>query len=150
MAQLVMLSLCGLLAGLLVFAETDNRKLMSIDVNAADPPTDRGTAVSSSTIYDNTNGGGMVTVTAYDHNGLWEWIKEWWEDMLDHEDRYQPDDSSHAGTMVISDDGNGGGSITVTISDNKLFQRVKRRWQRVIMNPKYSRLRRRRSTEGMS
>ncbi|KAI9916790.1 hypothetical protein PsorP6_017888 [Peronosclerospora sorghi] len=54
------------------------------------PPTDWGTAVSSSSIYDNTNGGGLVTVTAYDHNGLCEWIKEWWEDIHDREDRFQP------------------------------------------------------------
>ncbi|GMF31394.1 unnamed protein product [Phytophthora lilii] len=97
-----------------------------------------GTVVSSS-----PSGGGTVTVTIYNNNGLFQRFVRWWKRLFginDREGRYKtnsvtPGEDGRVGvggTMVTSSNNNGGDTITVTIfNNNGLFRRITRRWKQV-------------------
>ncbi|CAI5746229.1 unnamed protein product [Peronospora destructor] len=85
------------------------------------------TAVSSNIVVDRTDGGGMVTVSEYENNGLWNRLKSWWTQIMNHEDSLLagtgPRHGASGGVNITENDK--GGTITITVYDNaELFERV--------------------------
>ena len=85
------------------------------------------TAVSSNIVVDKTDGGGTITVSEFEHKTLWDRLKSWWTQIMNHEDSLLSGAGPRhgAGGGVTIHDENNGGTITVTIHDNpKLFARI--------------------------
>ncbi|ETI45095.1 hypothetical protein F441_10161 [Phytophthora nicotianae CJ01A1] len=145
LGQFVVAIVAVLLAG--VAAERNRHNLLPLDDveneerrESNNGAITSGRAVSVTTTAVNNDGGGTVTVATYNNNGLWQRIKRWWKKLIGYEERLQLSDRSSGigprvgtgGTVVISDNDKGGGTVTVTVfNNNGLFQKIKRWWKRI-------------------
>ncbi|CAH0481523.1 unnamed protein product [Peronospora belbahrii] len=139
--RLVMGVMILVLASGLSISENVPRDLMSIDVNAA-PVTPRNgfgsPVVSSDIVYDEANRGGTVTVSTYEGNGLWTWLKTAITKIRDAGSRLLPGvgPRSHQGegTVLITEDKEAGTITIQVINDIERFKLFVKLSQRVMQH----------------
>jgi hypothetical protein len=159
LAQFMLLALVALLASCATATKSANaRNLLSFeDVESDSKPTEEErvssgaisaaeggrTGAGTTVVSSDPEGGGTVTVSIYNNNGLMQKIKRWWLKRLGKE--VEKEERASQGAISAAEGGrtgasvsvvsaNNGNSETVTVSvyeNNGLFQRIVRWWKKL-------------------